>query len=62
MSYSRKIISLSFDHVIFIQAEKNNARDIHHEPSENIAVDEERNLWQSPSEPLGWDQRIAEDI
>jgi hypothetical protein len=60
--YSRKTISLLFDHVMFAQEENKNALDAHNKPSENIAVDEERNLWQSPSEPSRWDQGIARHI
>jgi hypothetical protein len=54
--------SLSFEHVIFIYVKENNAHDAQNQRSEKIAIYEEYNLWQSPSEPSRWDQGIAGGI
>jgi len=54
--HSLYIISVCDFHILWME---NNTHDVHNEQGENITIYEKQDLWQSPAEPLKWDQGVA---
>jgi hypothetical protein len=59
MQYLRMQLKLSFKGVIIIRVKAGATYDVHNQRSENIAIHDENNFWQSPSEPWWGGQGIA---